>query len=224
MRVLIVASVVLATASPAGAQTARELLTVAAYDDRDQATALAHIDKARASAQAAFSRRPDDQDAAIVAAIATGYRAKLTGARAEALAARRQIEAVAQRYPRNAEAQLALGAWHLGIVKKVGRMLARAGAGARRDVGLAALDKAVALGGNRASITGFVGLLRIEADAEDARGRALVEAATRGATPTSIDRINQRAASLVAGALRRGQTGAARTLADRLLPFGWYKD
>lgn len=208
---------------PAVAETPRDLLTQAAFQDRDQPTALARIDRARAAALATSARSPDDQDAAVVAAIALAYRAKLTGARGEAIAARRQIEAVCARFPRNAEAQLALGAWHLGIVAKVGGFLARAGAGARKDVGLAALDRAVALGSGRAAIVGMAGLLRIAVDGGDQRGRALLESASRAAAPTAFDRISQRAALSVATVLRRGDDKGARPLADRLLPFGWYR-
>ena len=226
MKLWTIAAIVLlpaaAIAAPVPLETPRDLLTQAAFQDRDQPTALARIDRARAVALAAAARAPDDQDAAVVAAIALAYRAKLTGARSEAIAARRQIEAVCARFPRNAEAQLALGAWHLGIVAKVGGFLARAGAGARKDSGLAALDRAVALAGGRASIVGLAGLLRITADPGDARGRALLEATGRGAAPAALDRISQRAALTVTAALRRGDAKAARTLADRLLPFGWY--
>lgn len=212
-----------ALAAPAFAETPRDLLTYAAYQDRDQAVALAKVDRARAAALATLARAPDDQDAAVVAAIALAYRAKLTGARGEAIAARRQIEAVIARFPRNAEAQLALGAWHLGIVAKVGRLLARAGAGARKDTGYAALDRAVALSGGRAAIVGLAGLLRIENDPTDPRGRALVEAADTGPAPGALDRISQRAAAAVAAALKRSDMKGARALADRLLPFGWFQ-
>lgn len=213
----------LCATAPAWAETPRDLLVQAAYQERDQRAALIKIDRARIAALAASARAPGDQDAAIVAAIALAYRAKLTGARGEAIAARKQIEGVCARFPNNAEAQLALGAWHLGIVAKVGRLLARAGAGARRDTGLAALDRAVALGGGRASIIGMAGLLRIDSDPADARGRAWLDAADRATAPAALDRISQRAAATVGAALHRNDPDAAKALAQRLLPFGWYR-
>ena len=214
---------VLLAAAPAMAQTPREMLTYAAYQDNNAATAIVRIDRARAAALAASAHAPGDQDAAVIAAIALAYRAKLTGSRSEAIAARRGLEAVVARFPRNPEAQLALGAWHLGVIAKVGRFLARAGAGAQKGVGVAALDRAVALGGDRAMFTGIAGMLRVELDPGDPRGRELVEQASRGATPGPIDRINQRAAANVAAACRRSDNQAARALADRVLPFGWFK-
>lgn len=207
----------------APAPSPRDLLVYAAYEDRSAVAALARIDVARAQALASLARDPSDQDAAVVAGIALAYRAKLTGNRTEALAARRGLEVVVQRFPRNAEAHLALGGWHIGVINKVGRLLARAGAGARQDVGYAELDRAVALGGDRAVFPAIAGMVRLEQDTGDARGRALVEAAARAGTPTPLDRINQRAAGLVAAAIRKGDGRVAGSLADRLLPFGWVR-
>lgn len=213
----------MAAAMPVAAQTPRDLLTAAAYQDSDKAAALGRIDRARGVALAELKSDADDQEAATIAAIAMAYRAKLSGARGEALAARREIEALVARYPRNAEAQLALGAWHLGIINRVGKIMGRAGAGARQDVGLAALDRAVALGGSRASIVGLAAMLRIEIDPTDAMGRNWLEAAVKAGAPAALDRIAQRAAQQVLAALRRGDRKAAQGLADRLLPFGWFK-
>lgn len=209
---------------PAVAQTARDLLTQAAFQDRSQPAALARVDRARALALAAVQRMPDDQDAAVIAAGALAYRAKLTGSRTEAIEARKQLEAVATRFPRNAEAQIGLGGWHLGVIAKVGRLVGRAMAGAQKGAGLAATDRAVSLGGNRAFFAGVAGLLRIETDPADPRGRALLDQATQAATPTVLDRIVQRNAGAVLASLKQGDEKTARALADRLLPFGWYND
>lgn len=208
----------------AAAQSARDLLTQAAFQDRSGPVALARIDRARAALLAAAARDPDDQDAAVLAVIALGYRAKLTGNRSEAMTARRQFEQVVGRFPRNAEAQAGLGAWHLGIISHVGRFVARAVAGARENVGMAALDRSVALGGDRAFFAGLSGLLRINFDPGDARGFQLLEAAARAPAPTPLDRIIQRSVVAVLAPLRRGDRAAAKALADRLLPFGWYDD
>ncbi len=215
-----------ATACPAAAsaQSVRDMLTQAAFQDRSGSVALAKVDRARAAAMAASQRDPDDQDAAVLAATALGYRAKLTGDRSEAMAARRQFEIVASRFPRNAEAQAAIGAWHLGIIAHVGRFVGRAVAGARENTGLAALDRSVALGGDRAFFAGLAGMLRINFDASDARGFQLLETAARAPTPTALDRIIQRSVVAVLAPLRKGDRKTAKALADRLLPFGWYDD
>lgn len=208
--------------SPATAQTPRELLLHAAFEDRSREAALAKVDRARALALAASARFPSDQESAVLAATAQGYRAKLTGNRGEAMAAKRQFDAVAARFPRNPEALLGLGAWHLGILNRAGALLGRV-VGARRSVAISCLDRSVAQGGDRAMFPGLAGMMLIEANGKDSHGRELVERAVRSATPTPLDRIVQRAAVQVAAALRRGDTKAATALADRLAPFGWHQ-
>ncbi len=211
-------------ATPACAETPRELLTQAGFVDRDRSVALARIDRAAAVAGQALRASPQDQDAAIVQALANGYRAKLLGNRGQAIGARKQYEALVLRYPRNAEAQAALGAWHVGVIAKLGRFVGRAAAGAQKAVGYAALDRSVALGGNRAMFAGLAGLLRLELDPEDRRGRELVEMASRAPAPTAVDMIVRRAAVAVMVPLRAGDAQQVQALADRLLPFGQIAD
>ena len=204
------------------AETPRELLTQAGFVDRDRGIALARINKAATVAGQALSHSPNDQEAAIMQAMANGYRAKLLGNRSEAIAARRQYEALVTRYPRNAEAQAALGAWHVGVIAKLGRFVGRAVAGAQKATGFEALDRSVALGGNRAMFAGLAGLLRLELDPNDARGRALVETASKAPTPTAIDGYVRKAAMAVLVPLRAGDANATKALADKLLPFGQF--
>ena len=213
-------AIVVAAATPCMAETPRDLLTQASFGDHDRATALGRINMALQSAAAVLRNSPGDPEAGLMHATAIGYHAKLTGSRGEAVAARRSFEALVRRNPRNAEAQLALGAWHLGAVQRLGRLVGRAALGAQKPVGLSALDQAVALGGNRAMFSGLAALLRLQMDPDDARGRALAEAAARAATPTPIDRIVQRAAAQMTAALRKGDENAVRKLAMRSLPFG----
>ncbi len=214
------AVVAMATSSPAAAESARELLTQASFADRDKAVALGRVDNAFRFASAALRSQPSDAEARLMQATALGYRAKLTGSRAQAIEARKAFESLVQRNPRDAEAQLALGAWHIGAVYRLGRLVGRAALGAQKPAGFAALDQAISLGGNRALFTGLAALLRLQMDPSDQRGRVLAETAARGATPTALDRILQRAAVQVLVPLRAGNAAAAKTLAARLLPFG----
>ncbi len=209
-------------AVPTLAETPRELLTQAGFVDRDRTVALARIDRAAQGATAILARAPDDQEAALMQAMANGYRAKLTGSRGQAIAARRQYEALVARYPRSAEAQAALGAWHIGVIVKLGRFMGRAVAGAQKPVGLSALDRAVAMGGNRAMFAGLAGLLRLEIDPNDPRGRTLVEIASKASAPTPVDMFVRRAATAVLVPLRAGDDAAVKALADRMLPFGQF--
>lgn len=207
-------------AAPARAETPRDALVQASFGDGDKATAITHVVAIQQAAGNILRRAPNDWEAALIQATAIGYRAKLTGSRTDAIQARKQFEALVARDPRNADAQMGLGAWHIGAVYNLGRLMSRAALGAQKGTGLAALDRAVALGGDRAVFPGVAALLRLELDPEDPRGRALAEAATRAATPTRFDRIMQRAAAAVLLPLRAGDTKTTRKLSARLLPFG----
>lgn len=210
-----------AIAAPAGTPTARDLLTEASFGGQPPSVALRQVDAAQAIATTVLRTSPGDADARLMQATALGYRAKLTGSRSEAVAARKLFERLVVANPRNAEAQLALGAWHVGAVYRLGGLMARAALGGAKSSGMAALDRAVALGGNRAFYAGMAALLRLELDPGDARGRALAEVAARAPAPTQLDRIVQRATAAVLVPLRAGDTDRAKALAARHLPFGW---
>lgn len=210
-----------AVAAPCAAETPRQLLTRASFGESDKAAALALVDAALAATRAGLRAHPGDAEARLTEAIAIGYRAKLTGSRGEAVAARRGYEALVARNPRDAEAQLALGAWHLGAVHRLGGLVARAALGAKAGEGQAALERAVALGGDRALFAGLAALLLLQADPGSARGRALAEAAARGSTPTANDRHLQHGCATVLAALRAGTRGRAlKAVIDRALPLG----
>ena len=205
---------------PAAAETPRELLTQASFFDRDLPTARRHVEQATQAAAAILQRNPHDGEAMLIHATAIGYDAKLTGSRSQAIAARTAFEALTAREPQNPEALLALGAWHVGAIYKLGRFIGRAALGAQKAVGMASLDRAVALGGNRALFSGLSALLRLELDPADPRGLQLAEAASRGSTPTPIDRIMQRSALAILAPLKVHDARATRNAASELLPFG----
>ncbi len=212
-----------ACACPVAAQTAataRDLLTRASFSEASKETALARVGEAEATAAAALRRAPADPEALLMQASALGYRAKLTGSRADAIDARKRFEALVARDPRNAEAQMALGAWHVGAVNRLGGFVGATVLGAKKKVGFDALDRSVALGGNHAWYPGLAALLRLELDPDDPRGRALAEIASRAATTTVLDRVMQRSCVAVLAQLQAGRTDMAKTLASKLLPFG----
>lgn len=207
-------------ALPAVAATPRQTLTDAAFSARDKPTALAQIGQAEAAAAAILAKAPGDREARLVGAMATGYRAKLNRSRAQALAARRMFEALAASNARDPEALAAVGGWHLDAVAELGGLVAGATLGAKRAAGIAAMDRAVALGGDRAMFAGLAALLRLALDPRDKRASALAEAAARGTTPTALDRAMQRSATAILVPLREGNARATQVLAKRLLPFG----
>jgi hypothetical protein len=204
------------------AETPRELLLDAVFTTRDKPTALSRIDHVSQATNAILARSSDNEEAAIVQATAAGYRAKLTGNRSGAVAARKQFEMLIAKYPRNPEAHIALGAWHIGVIASFGQFVGRAAVGAQKRIGMESIERAVALGNNRAMFLGLGALLRLELDPSDPRGRQLAEAAGRGSAPTALDRIMQRSAAAVLVPLRKGDRKATQALADRLLPLGQF--
>jgi len=201
----------------------REGLTQTVFTVRDKAIALSQLAEVVADADVVLARTPGDNEAALTRAMAIGYRAKLTKSRGDALACRAQFEALVARNPRDPEAHAALGGWHIDAVEALGGFGARAVLGARKSVGFAATDRAIALGGDRALFTGLAALLRLSVDPADPRGAALAEAATRGTTPTVVDRMMQRRAAEMARALKGGDARMVQALAKRLLPLGQIK-
>ena len=210
-------------AAPIALESGRETLTQTAFVAQDKPTALKQIASVEAAAAATLARTPGDAEAQLNRAMATSYRAKLTNSRIDALSAKGQFEAITTRFPRDAEAQAALGAWHLSAVKSLGGIVARGALGARKTAGLEALDRAVALGGQRALFPGLAALLRLALDPKDPVGATLAETATRSATPTALDRILQRRAAQLLAPLKTGDTRMVQALANRLLPLGQFK-
>jgi hypothetical protein len=205
---------------PASAETARDVLTHASFAARSKQGALQGIAEAERLAEAALAQSPGDREALLMQATARSYRAKMSGSRADAIASRKMFEALASRSPRDPEPQLGLGAWHMGAVFKLGQMIGRAALGAQKSVGLAALDRAVAAGGDRALYAGVAALLRLEQDAADPKGKALAEFASRAAAPTAFDRVMRRSAGMMLASIAAGNAHATKALAARLLPFG----
>jgi hypothetical protein len=211
-----------ALAAPAAqAQTPRELLTAAAFQAPSKAAALALVQQAIAASDKILAAHPTDHEATLQRSVAIGYRAKLTRSRSDARTSLAIFEGLAARDPRDAEAQMVIAGWHLDAIEQLGSLVARAGLGARGDVGDAALNRGVALGGNRAFYLGLAAMMKIRRDpGAVAQARRWAEAATTAATPTPLDVRMKRAAEAILPALRAHKGKAAAALSRKLLPFG----
>lgn len=220
-RALMLGLLLAVVSSPAAAESAREVLTSAAFTPSDKPTALASVNRALKSAEAAVARNPADREARLQRAMAISYRGKLTRSRSDLVASRRGFEAAVAADPGNAEAHMALACWHLGAVIELGPLLAGTVLGARKAAGLKALDRSLELGGDRASFPALASLHRIQLDPGDVTGaRRLAETAVKGDTATPIDRVMQRQATTLLASLRKGNGKAAAKTAKLLLPFG----
>lgn len=208
-------------ATPAHAESARDILVNAAYAAPDKATALRRINLALATANAALKRDPRDNGARLQSGLAISYRGALNRSRSDVVAARRLIEAAVAADPRDAEAQMALAGWHLGAIIELGSMVARAALGARREIGNKALERSLLLGGDHPSFPALAALHRIQLDPSDVAGaRRLAEEATREPASTLMDRLMQKQASILLASLRKGNGKAAAATAKALMPFG----
>lgn len=215
------ALLLVASAVPASATTPRDMLIRAVFSTPDKATALGLVTDALAQSSAALVRMPGDREAALQQALAIGYRGQLKRSAGDAKTAHADFVALARGDPRNPEVQVALAGWHLTAVSTLGPLLAGTVLGASRNTGLAALDRAIVLGGNRAFFPAYAALIRLRLNPKDTRmPLVLIDKATASAAPTPIDRIMQRSAIRVGAALRGGDTAGAIALTKQLLPFG----
>jgi hypothetical protein len=214
------ACIALMIAAPASTATPREILIDAAFHARTKEDALAQVGRAEAGATAALAKAPRDREAMMIRAMALGYRAKLIRNRGDAMAAREAFYALASANPRDPEAQAAIGAWHLDSVAALGGFLAGPLLGASKVDGVAAMDRAIALGGDRAMFSGLGALLRLSVNPRDPRAGALAEAAAHGTTPEPLDAVMKDSAVSILGYLKAGNAAATQKRAKELLPFG----
>jgi hypothetical protein len=217
----IAAIALVACATVAPAASPREDLTRAAFATRDKAQALTLVNQAIAESQATLAQAPNDREARLQQALGIGYRGQLKRSPSDAKTAHSLLQALASADPRDPEAQVAVAGWHLTAVGDLGNFLARTLLSANRDAGFAALDKAVALGGNHAFFAGYAALIRIKLDSSDtATPLRLAQRAMAAPASSPIDRIMQRAAQRIVPLLQAGNGKAAADMAKELLPFG----
>jgi len=210
---------VLAIATPADAATPRELLTQAAFQTANKVAALALIQQGLSQAETLLAANPHDRETEMQRGVAIGDRAHLTHSPADARTARHIFETMVAENSRDPEAHLAVATWHLDSVEA--GFLVSTLLGAKKETGLAELDKAVALGGGRPFFTGFAALMRIRLNPRDVTAaRALAEDAAVAPAPTQLDRIAKHRAQALLIPLRSGDGRAAALLARKLLPFG----
>ena len=218
---LMLAAAAAVMSCPAAAESPRELLVSAAFNARSKPAALVRIEAALKAADAAIARNAGDREARLQRAIALSYRGKLKRNRGDILAARSAFEALVASNPRDAEAQIALAGWHLGAIIELGPLVARTALGARKNMGLQALERAVMLGGGRALFPAYASLTRIQLNPGDvASARKLAEAALKGRVAVPVDGVMQRQVAALLPALRPDNGKSAASAAKKLLPFG----
>ncbi|MFN7177477.1 MAG: hypothetical protein ACK4MX_11390, partial [Thermaurantiacus sp.] len=141
-----------AVAAGSSAQSAAALIaagraasTEAAWRAPDRARAEALLEQAEALFDRALKLEPRNTDAVLQRAITVGYRAKLRNSPGLARQARRGMEQVIERNPRDALAHAALGGWHGEAVATLGRFVAGTALGANRQGFEQSFERAMAL-------------------------------------------------------------------------------
>lgn len=217
----VAAVAIVACVAPVHAASPREDLIRAAFATHDKGQALALVNQAIANSQAILAQSPGDREAKLQQALGIGYRGQLKRSPTDAKTAHSLLQSLASSDPRDPEAQIAMAGWHLTAVGDLGNFLARTLLGADRATGFASLDKAVAMGGNRAFFAGYAALIRIKLDSSDtATPLRLAQRAANEQAPGPIDRVMQRAAQRLIPMLQAGDGAGASKLAKQLLPFG----
>ncbi len=202
-------------------ESARDILTESAFLSTDRSAALTGIKQAIAMAQKVLVRNPKDLEARLQRAVALSYRGRLKRDRSDLQEARHEFEVVIAAAPMNAEAHMALAGWHLGGVIELGPLLGKLVLGADKARGLQELDRALALGGNRAFFPAVAALHRIQLKPPDISAtRRLVELALASRTPEKADQILKHQCLALLPELYLGNGKRAARKARSLLPFG----
>jgi len=217
---LAAAIVALSAPQVAVAASPRATLVSAAFETGGKSQALALVNSAIGALNATLAKDANNRDAQLQQGIAYGYRGKLTRSIGDARKARDLLTKFVQRHPSDPEGQVALGGWHLTVLNDVGSLVGGT-LGASKSKGIAALDRAVKQGANRAFFPAYSGLSRIALDSSDvSAAKALLQKASSAAAPSEVDRITRAAAGRVLALINSGKPKEASRLAQDLLPFG----
>lgn len=197
---------------------ARSTLAHYAYVDRAAATAEIFA-RANALADQALQRDPRNVEAHLQAAVALGYRGRISGAPQAHFAgyakqARNHIQAALAIEPANPWAHAMLGAWNMEIVRKGGRLLARTLYGARLDTGLALYRQAFVLDPDNLVLRYEFGLALAAQDAKKNSVLAIEQLRIALALPpkNAFQRLAHARAQLLLNALNSDKKAELRTV------------
>lgn len=211
-----------AEATPAALVLAgRSQMTIAAYETRDKAQALAQVQRAEADFDAALAKNPGNVVAAMQKAVAIGYRAKLTRSPGLGKEAKARFEAVRDAHPDYAIAWSAVGGWHAGAIATLGNFMAKAVLGAKPTEIDRNFNQAMKLDPDSPSLRAMYAMTLLDLDRGNAAKAANVLAGI-GTLPArdGFDLLLRAQGVQLAAALKAGDAKAAQSLARRLQAFG----
>lgn len=211
-----------AEATPAALVLAgRSQLTIAAYETRDKAQALAQVQRAEADFDAALARNPGDFVAAMQKAVAIGYRAKLTRSPGLGKDARARFEAVRDAHPDYAIAWSAVGGWHAGAIATLGNFMAKTMLGAKSDEIERNFSQALKLDPTSPSLRTMYAMTLLDLDRDNAvKAASLLNGIAALPARDGFDALVRAQGVQLAASLKTGDARAAQALARRLQAFG----
>lgn len=199
----------------------RAELIVASFDtvDHDQAKAL--VDSADHDFDAALVLAPNNIEAQLHKATATGYRGKLEKSPGLAKETRTRMEAVLARDPSYGLAWASLGGWHAAGVTTLGKFLAGTVLGANTKAAISDFETALAKDPHSPIETAFYALTLLDLGTDNAlRALQLLQSLAKLPTRDAYESQLKAGAAPVAPLIAKGDVKGAQTLARHLLPFG----
>lgn len=211
-----------AEATPAALVLAgRSQLTLAAYETRDKAQALAQVERAEADFDAALAKNPKDIAAQMQKAVAIGYRAKLTKSPGLGKEARKRFEAIRDAHPDYAIAWSAVGGWHAGAIATLGSFMAGTVLGAKNDEISRNFSQALKLDPASPSLRAIYAMSLLDLDRDNALKAANILNGIGGLPANDgFDALLRAQGVQLFAALKAGDAKAAQALARRLQAFG----
>jgi hypothetical protein len=198
----------------------RAAATQAGWLARDRREAERLLEDARRLFDRALALEPNNAEALLQRAVATGYLAKLRTSRTLAREARQGFEAAIARAPSDPVAEAALGGWHGESVATLGPLAARVGLGATRAGFERHFGRAAAMNPRGPVVPTFRAFTTLALGGNAADARTFLEAADRESAADGFERLVQREGRAVLGHLRSGDTEAARREAALRSPLG----
>jgi tetratricopeptide (TPR) repeat protein len=211
-----------AEATPAALVLAgRSQLSIAAYETRDKAQALAQVERAEADFDAALAKNPKDIAAQMQKAVAIGYRAKLTKSPGLGKEARKRFEAIRDAHPDYAIAWSAVGGWHAGAIATLGGFMAGTVLGAKNDEIARNFGQALKLDPASPSLRTIYAMSLLDLDRDNAvKAASLLNGIGNLPAHDGFDALLRAQGVQLSAALKAGDAKAAQALARRLQAFG----
>lgn len=199
----------------------RAELIIASFDTVDHDRAKALVDAADRDFDAALVLAPNNIEAQLQKATATGYKGKLAKSPGLVKETRTRMEAVLARDPQYGLAWASLGGWHAAGVATLGKFLAGTLLGANTKVAISDFETAQAKDPRNPVQTAFYGLTLLDLGTDNApRALQLLQSLSRMPTRDAYESQLKAATASVVPLITSGDVRAAQTLARRLLPFG----